>query len=124
MDAVVLQDNVDLPSVPVVRSGTAERIALRVLQIGAIAIVLAASTHKAFELDRFFVPKEIVLHLSVLAAGLLAFRAVRRMAFTRTDLLLIGYLLLSAVAAAIATNQWLAMRAVAITASGIALFWT
>lgn len=119
-----MQESVDLPSVPVVRSGTAERIALRVLQIGAIAIVLAASTHKAFELDRFFVPKELVLHLSVLAAGLLAFRAVRRIAFTRTDLLLIGYLLLSAVAATIATNQWLALRAVAISASGIALFWT
>jgi hypothetical protein len=98
-------------------------VALRVLQISAIAIVLAASTHKAFELDRFFVPKEVVLHVCVLAAGLFAFRAVRRNGFARPDLLLMGYLLLSAVAAAIATNRWLALRAVAISASGIALFW-
>ncbi len=53
----------------------ADRFALRVMQIGAVAVVLAASTYKVFELDRYFVPKELALHLSALIAGLLAVRA-------------------------------------------------
>src|SRR4051812_17744260 len=32
------------------------RLALRVLQIGAIAVILAVTTFHAFELDRFFAP--------------------------------------------------------------------
>jgi O-antigen ligase/polysaccharide polymerase Wzy-like membrane protein len=124
MDAVVLEKNADLQAVPAVEAGSAERVALRVMQAGAIAVVLAASTHKSFELDRFFVPKELALHISALAAGLLALRSIRRIMLSRLDLLLIGYLLLSAVSTVTATNQWLALRAVAISASGMALFWT
>ena len=33
-----------------------ERAALVVLQVGAIAVVIAAVVYKQFELDRFFVP--------------------------------------------------------------------
>src|SRR5215213_10035307 len=40
-----------------------ERAALVTLQLGAIAVVLAAAVYKQFELDRFFVPKELVLHV-------------------------------------------------------------
>lgn len=124
MDAVVLNEDASLPTRPAIGTGArGERLALRVLQFGAIAIVLVASSHKAFELDRFFVPKELVLHLAVLAAGVLALRTIGRIAFSRLDLLLIGYLLLSALAGVIATNKWLALRAVAISASGIGLFW-
>ena len=36
---------------------TPNRGALRVVQSGALAIVLAAATYKLFELDRYFVPK-------------------------------------------------------------------
>ena len=39
------------------RAGLPERLALHVLQAGAIAVVLAAAPYKAFDLDRFFVPK-------------------------------------------------------------------
>jgi O-antigen ligase len=92
----------------------------RVLQLGAIAVVLAVTTFVAFELDRFFIPKELVLHATAVVAGLLA---VRRVRFTRVDWLLAAYLLVSAVSAAAAQNPWLAMRAVAISASGILLFW-
>ena len=98
-------------------------LALRVVQIGAIAVVLAVTTFHAFELDRFFVPKELVLHLAATLAGLLAIRALWRMSVTRVDLLLAGYLALSALSALLATNRWLAMRALAVTASSILLFW-
>ena len=49
----------------------AERLALRVLQVGAIAVVIVVSTLHIFELDRFFVPKELAFHLTAVVAGLL-----------------------------------------------------
>lgn len=101
----------------------AERLALRVLQLGAVLVVLTVSTYKMFELDRFFVPKELVLHLTGLAAGVLTLGAIRRIRGTRVDVLLLAFLLLSAVSALLAANVWLAMRAVAVTASGLAVFW-
>lgn len=98
-------------------------IALRILQVGLIAVVLAACTYKAFELDRFFVPKELVLHLTAVLAGLFALKTFRRDVFTRIDILLLAYLVLGAVSAAFATNNWLGVRALAVSASGIAIFW-
>jgi O-antigen ligase len=104
-------------------SSGAERLALRIVQLGALAAVLAASTYKVFELDRFFVPKELVLHAVALLAGLLTVAAFRRVAFTRVDLLLLGFLVLGALSAGLATNPWTAARALAISVSGVALFW-
>lgn len=98
------------------------RLAVRTIQLGALAVVLAASTLRLFDLDRFFVPKELVLHVVALLAGLLVAGAMRRTATTRTDLLLLTFLLLSAASAAMATNRWAAMRALAISASGIVLY--
>jgi O-antigen ligase len=100
-----------------------ERLALLVLQIGAVAVVLAASTHGGFDLDRFLIPKELVLHAAAALAGFFALDGIRRGTLTRVDLLLIIYLLLSAVAAVFATNHWLAGRALAISVSSVLLFW-
>ncbi len=105
-------------------SNRAERLALRVIQLGAIAVVLAVTTFNAFELDRFFVPKELMLHLAAAVAGLLAVLALWRLRVTRVDLLLACYLALSALSALMATNRWLALRALAVSASSIVLFWT
>ncbi|HXH38103.1 MAG TPA: O-antigen ligase family protein [Thermoanaerobaculia bacterium] len=102
----------------------AERLALRVIQFGAIAVVLAVTTFHAFDLDRFFVPKELLLHVTAALAGLLAMRALWRMGVTRIDLMLAGYLVLSTLSALMATNRWLAVRALAVTASSVILFWT
>lgn len=107
------------PSLP----GKAERSALRILQAGAVAVVLIASTYRAFELDRYFVPKELTLHLTALSAGLLTVRAFRRTSFGAVDLLLLGYLALGAISAVTAQNGWLGLRALAVSASGIAIFW-
>lgn len=101
----------------------AERIALRVLQLGAAAVVLAAATYKVFELDRFFVPKELALHLAAFLGGLFVIGSVRRGFATRVDVLLVGYLLLSAVSAVFATNHWMAMRALGVSLSGVGVFW-
>lgn len=95
------------------------RVALRVLQLGAVTVVPAVALLHVFELDRFFIPKELVLHLTALLAGFLALRV--RM--VRVDLLLASYLLLSVVSALFATNPWLAIRAVAISVSGVLIFW-
>ena len=94
------------------------------MQCGAIAVVLVSSTLNAFDLDRFFVPKELILRATAVVAGLLALRAIACAGVARIDLLLAGYLLLSALSAAMATNRWLAMRALAISASSAVLFWT
>ena len=99
------------------------RIALRLMQFGAVAAILAVSTHKAFELDRFLVSKELALHATALVAGLSAIGVVRRLAFTRVDLLLSIYLLLSLVSAVFATNVWLGFRAFAVSTSAVAVFW-
>ena len=99
------------------------RLMLRVLRVGLILAALAVVTWKQYELDRFFVPKELVLHVTAQCAGVLALRAFRRLPFTRVDVLLTIFLLLSALSAFFATNGWLAVRALAVSASGIVIFW-
>jgi len=97
------------------------RVESRILQTGAIAIVVAASTFNTFELDRFFVPKDLVLHLAALLAGLFALRSIT---FVRSDRFLILFLALSAISAVFATNHWLAFRAFAISASAALVYWS
>jgi O-antigen ligase len=101
-----------------------ERIALRMFQAGAIAVVLAAAPYKSFDLDRFFVPKELVLHLTALAVAVLCLLRARRLALGRVDQLLGLFLALGLASALFATNSWLAERAIAISLSGAACFWS
>ncbi len=125
--------------------------AWRVLQIAAVALPLAATTYKLFELDRFFLPKELMLHLAAALCAALCLRRVARVSEQRpvpgmplhhppptaiaelhaerpgatwVDLLLVGYLALSTASALAAPNRWLAARALAITLSGAVLFWS
>ena len=100
-----------------------ERIALLVLQLGAVLVVLLATTYKEFELDRYFVPKELVLHATALIGGLLAVRSLRQLRMTRVDLLLIAFMAVSFASAVFATNRWFALRALAVSAAGVMLFW-
>ena len=99
------------------------RMALRVLRVGLLVAALGVVTWRQFELDRFFVPKELALHVTALLAGLLVLRTFRRAPFTRVDVLLVIYLLLSTLSAVFATNGWYATRALAISASGVVVFW-
>ncbi len=98
-----------------------ERAATRVVQAGALAVVLAALPYKTFDLDRYFVPKELVLGLTAGIAALLVLR--RSLTPTRVDALLVAYLALSTASAATAVNGWLAWRALAVSLGGAAMFW-
>ncbi|HEY7237241.1 MAG TPA: O-antigen ligase family protein [Gemmatimonadaceae bacterium] len=100
-----------------------DRLALLLVQVGALAVVLASLPYKAFDLDRYFVPKELVLHLTALFAALCCLWGRGRFSLARIDWLLVGYLGLSAVSAVVAQNPWMSTRALAISLSGAALFW-
>jgi O-antigen ligase len=98
-------------------------VALRLLQAGAIAVVLVAAPYKTFDLDRFFVPKELALNVAALLVTLACLFRVRRLVLSRVDQLLALWLLLGALSALFATNWWLAERALAVSLGGAACFW-
>jgi O-antigen ligase len=79
--------------------------------------------YKAFDLDRYFVPKELVLHLCAAIATIRIVAKRGRIAVRSVDILLALFLIESAVSAIFATNGWAAERALAISVSGAALFW-
>ena len=102
----------------------AERLAAFILVAGAFAVVLIVVPFRAFELDRFFLPKEVVLHATALLVALLVIPGRREWSWSRVDLFLAGYLALTLVSAAFASNHWLALRAFGVTWSGLVLFWS
>jgi O-antigen ligase len=104
-------------------SGTRRITAVLVLQLGAIAAVLAATPFKLFDLERFFIPKELVLHTAAFLCVLLCIDRLRTVKLDRVDFFLIAFAVLSVVSALLATNRWLSTRSVAITLSGLAVFW-
>jgi len=93
------------------------------MQAGAIAVVLAASLHRAFELDRFLVPKELVLHVTAVLAGLCALRILRTLVLTWIDILLFAWLVLGVLSVVTAQNRWVGVRALAVCASSAVVFW-
>ena len=104
-------------------SSIRDRAALILLQLGAIAVVLAASPYKQFDLDRYFVPKELVLHTVAIATALILVAKRAQLTASLIDRLLAGFLLIGLISAIFATNVWVAERALAISVSGVLLFW-
>lgn len=102
----------------------ADWIALVAVGAGALACVLLVTPYRSFDLDRFFAPKELALHVSALVAGVAVLWSARRLTLSRADLALAAWLVLSALSALFATNHWLAYRAFAVTASGAIVFWS
>ena len=101
-----------------------DRFAVRaLLAAGSVMVVLAAAPYRMFDLDRFFAPKELVLHAATLALALLSLRGVKALKFNRIDMLLVLYLALSFASALFAADHWLSARALAITLSSAGLFW-
>src|SRR5689334_2065136 len=92
-------------------------VAVITITIGAMAAVLVAAPWTVFDLDRFLVPKELVLHVTAVIAGLLTLRRMR------PDRLLVIFLILSALSAVLAHNKWLGFRALAVSVSSVILFW-
>src|SRR5262245_34543103 len=100
-----------------------ERVALLILSLGALAVVLAAAPYKTFDLDRYFVSKELVLHVAAVVGAFLCISRCRRITLTAVDALLAGFLISSLISLAFATNLWAAERGFAVSLSGVALFW-
>lgn len=96
----------------------------RILQIGALLAVLAAVQGPLFDLDRFLVPKELVLLVAAFTTAVLLLRPARQLALGLSDCLLLAFALLGTISAIFATNGWLGFRAVAITWAGLACFWS
>ena len=111
------------PPGPALVPASSTRAALLVLQIAAVAVIIAALPLPRFELDRYTIPKELVVELAALVAGGLCLSSARRLSIMVVDIPLVGYLLLSGVSALLATNGWLAFRAVGLSLSGAVLFW-
>lgn len=96
-----------------------QRAAAHVLGLGLVVAVLVALPVAPSDLDRHQFPKETALHLGVFLAVLLArpwppAGASRAMRFCAAALVI-----WSVVSAIFATNPWLALRATAVTTSGL-----
>lgn len=98
-------------------------VALALLAAGAVGVALAALPYKTFDLDRFFVPKELVLHAAAALAALALLWRAPRLELTRIDTLLAAFLGLSLLSAVLGTNWWLAWRALAVSLAGVTVFW-
>lgn len=104
------------------------RVACVVICVGLVACVLAfADSGWLFaDVDRFDYPKELVMHACVLAAAALCALAARRIALSLVDTLWLAFLGLSLVSmiAASPPNLWMAARAIALSVTTAAAFWT
>ncbi len=112
-----------VPSATLADPTTTSGAALLVLQAAAVFIVLAALPYPLFELDRFTLLKELVLHLAALTAALLCLASARRLTVFMVDAPLAGFLVLSVFSTLLAENGWLALRALGVSLSGAVLFW-
>jgi O-antigen ligase len=97
-------------------------VATALLAAGLVAVVVAALPYKLFELDRYFVPKELVLHLVALAAAMMLVR-LRDHRVDAVDAALALFIAWSALSALLATNPWAAQRATGVSVSGAVVFW-
>lgn len=102
----------------------APRGSTRVIQLGLFAVVFAALPYKLFELDRYFVPKELALHVVATFLAIALLHRGRRVRVDLIDLLLGAFLAASALSFVFATNHWLAQRALGISVSGAVIFWS
>ena len=93
------------------------------IEAGVVLAVLVALPYKLFELDRYFVPKELVLHIVALIVAVLLLTRRASLTFDLADGLIAFFLLWSAASAIFATNYWLAQRALGISVSSAIIFW-
>ncbi len=100
-----------------------DRAAKIFLVIGFLAVIVVALAYKPFELDRYFVPKELVLHVVALICGVALFQQRRKVSLGVIDIMLIVFLAVSALSALFATNYWLAQRALGLSVSSALVFW-
>jgi len=100
-----------------------QRATTLLLQLGIVAVVVAVLPFKVFELERYFVPKELVLHVVALAVAVLFLLRARTITVDLADKLLAVFLVWSVASSLFATNYWLAQRALGISVSSAIIFW-
>jgi O-antigen ligase len=100
-----------------------DRLIRLLIALGIVFAVVIALPYKLFELDRYFVPKELVLHLVALMIAVLLLARRRTLSFDLADGLIAFFLLWSAASSLFATNYWLAQRALGISVSSAIIFW-
>jgi O-antigen ligase len=93
------------------------------LQVGVVAVVFAVLPYKLFELDRYFVPKELVLHLVAAVGFALLLSRTRPTRVDAVDAFVAVFLVWSFASALFATNYWLAIRALGVSISSAMVFW-
>jgi len=101
----------------------ANRAAKILLGLAVVAVVFAALPYKPFELDRYFVPKELVLHAVALIVAATLILRCRTIGYDLADALLVLFLAWSVASAIFATNYWLAQRALGLSVSSALVFW-
>ncbi len=100
-----------------------DRVIRLVIQAGVILVVIIALPYKMFELDRYFIPKELVLNVAALIIAFALTARRRSLSFDRVDGLLAFFLLWSAASSIFATNHWVAQRSLGVSISGAIVFW-
>lgn len=105
------------------RSNNVERVLSAILVVGVVAVMVVVLSFKVFELDRYFVPKELVLNAVALLVGVILIFSHRRLRADALDALLLVFLVWSLVSALFATNHWIAQRAIAVSLSSAMIFW-
>ena len=108
---------------PVHITRMSDRIIGIAIQAGVIVAVIIALPYKLFELDRYFVPKELTLHVVALIIAVALVARRRSLRFDLVDGLIAFFLLWSLASALFATNHWVAQRSVAVSLSGAIVFW-
>lgn len=85
--------------------------------------MLVALPLKLFELDRYFVPKELILNAVALAVALILVLRRRSITIDIADKLLALFLVWSLASSLFATNYWLAQRALGLSVASTIIFW-
>ncbi len=117
-------DEPDAPSSAASQPRATNRLLIGAIAVAALGGALAATTYRSFDLDRFFLPKELALDVGAGVAALNLVGGRRAREWTLADLLLAGWLALSLLSATGATNAWHAFRALGITFGGAVMFWS
>jgi O-antigen ligase len=111
------------PALPARSMSIIDRGTKLLIQLGLVGVMITALIYKPFELDRYFVPKELVFNCVALVAGIALFSRRRKISLGFADMALVVFLAWSAFSAVFATNFWLAQRALAISVSSVLVFW-
>ena len=99
------------------------RAATVLLQLGLLAVVVAALPYRIFELDRYFVPKELILNAVAIIFAVTLVAKRRAITIDVVDALLAFFLTWSTASALFATNHWLAQRALGVSVASAVVFW-